>query len=65
MVVANLVETKLGSEGGTGFESDDNEVVLVQSTGENIPVARASKAAIAQRIFDEMLRLRLALYSSK
>jgi phosphopantothenoylcysteine decarboxylase/phosphopantothenate--cysteine ligase len=60
MVVANLV-----SQDGTGFESDENEVVLVLSTGETIPVARASKTAIAQRIFDEMLRLRLALYSSR
>ncbi|HEY4364863.1 MAG TPA: bifunctional phosphopantothenoylcysteine decarboxylase/phosphopantothenate--cysteine ligase CoaBC [Bryobacteraceae bacterium] len=60
MVVGNIV-----SQQGTGFEADDNEVVLVLSTGENIPVARASKAVIAQRIFDEMLRLRLALYSSK
>jgi phosphopantothenoylcysteine decarboxylase / phosphopantothenate---cysteine ligase len=60
MVVANLV-----AQSGTGFESDDNEVVLVLSTGENIPVPRASKSEIAQRIFDEMLRLRLALYSSK
>jgi phosphopantothenoylcysteine decarboxylase/phosphopantothenate--cysteine ligase len=60
MVVANLV-----AQAGTGFESDDNEVVLVLSTGENIPVPRASKLAIAGRIFDEMLRLRLALYSSR
>jgi phosphopantothenoylcysteine decarboxylase / phosphopantothenate---cysteine ligase len=60
MVVANLV-----SQAGTGFESDENEVVLVLSTGENIPVPRASKLAIAQRIFDEMLRLRLALHSSR
>jgi phosphopantothenoylcysteine decarboxylase/phosphopantothenate--cysteine ligase len=60
MVVANLV-----SQQGTGFESDENEVVLVLSTGENIPVPRASKTAIAQRIFDEMLRLRLTLYSSR
>jgi phosphopantothenoylcysteine decarboxylase/phosphopantothenate--cysteine ligase len=60
MVVANLV-----AQPGTGFESDDNEVVLVLSTGENIQVPRASKSAIAERIFDEMLRLRLALYSSK
>ena len=37
----------------------------VLSTGETIPVARASKAAIAQRIFDEMLKLRLALHSAK
>ena len=60
MVVANLV-----SQTGIGFESDDNEVTLVLSTGETIPVARASKASIAQRIFDEMLKLRLALHSAK
>jgi len=60
MVVANLV-----SQTGIGFESDDNEVTLVLSTGKTIPVARASKASIAQRIFDEMLKLRLALHSAK
>jgi phosphopantothenoylcysteine decarboxylase/phosphopantothenate--cysteine ligase len=60
MVVANLV-----SQAGIGFESDDNEVVLVLSTGENIPVRRAAKSAIAQRIFDEMIKLRLSLHSSR
>jgi phosphopantothenoylcysteine decarboxylase/phosphopantothenate--cysteine ligase len=60
MVVANLV-----AQTGIGFESDENEVTLVLSTGETIPVARASKASIAQRIFDEMLKLRLALHSAK
>jgi hypothetical protein len=33
-------------------------------TGESIPVRRAAKRAIAQRIFDEMIKLRLALHSS-
>ena len=46
MVVANLV-----SQEGTGFESDENEVVLVLRTGESIPVARAPKRAIAQPDF--------------
>ncbi len=59
MVVANLV-----SQQGTGFESDENEVTLVLSTGETIPVPRASKRAIAHRIFDEMMKLRLALHSA-
>lgn len=59
MVVANLV-----SQAGVGFESDDNEVTLVLSTGENIPVRRAAKSAIAERIFDEMMKLRLTLHSS-
>ena len=38
MVVANLV-----SQEGSGFESDENEVVLVLRTGEIIPVKRAPK----------------------
>jgi phosphopantothenoylcysteine decarboxylase / phosphopantothenate---cysteine ligase len=60
MVVGNVV-----SQPGTGFESDDNEVVLVMRTGETIPVERASKRAVAGRIFDEALRLRLALHVSR
>ena len=59
MVVGNLVG---GSE--TGFESDQNEVVLVLRTGEVIPVSRASKREIADRIFDELLKLRLALHAA-
>jgi len=57
MVVANLV-----SQTGTGFDSDENEVVLVLRTGENIQVSRASKRAIAERILDRMIQLRLALH---
>ena len=60
MVVANLV----GQGEGSGFESDENEVVLVLRTGGTIPVRRAAKTEIAQRILDEMLRLRLALHAS-
>jgi len=60
MVVGNLVG---GSE--TGFESDRNEVVLVLRTGETIPVSRASKREIADRIFDEALKLRLALHAAQ
>lgn len=59
MVVANLV-----SQQGIGFESDENEVTLVLRTGEIIPVQRASKIAISHRIFDEMIKLRLALHSA-
>ena len=47
-----------------GFESDVNEVVLVLRTGETIPVARAPKREIADRIFDEVLKLRLALHAA-
>jgi len=60
MVVANLV-----SQEGSGFEADENEVVLLLRTGEIIPVKRAAKTAIAQRIFDEIIRLRLALHSAQ
>jgi phosphopantothenoylcysteine decarboxylase/phosphopantothenate--cysteine ligase len=60
MVVANLV-----SDETIGFDSDENEVVLLLRTGESIPVRRAPKRAIAQRIFDEMIKLRLALHSSR
>jgi phosphopantothenoylcysteine decarboxylase/phosphopantothenate--cysteine ligase len=57
MVVGNDVS---GSE--TGFESDLNEVVLALRTGETVQVGRASKREIADRIFDEVLKLRLALH---
>jgi phosphopantothenoylcysteine decarboxylase/phosphopantothenate--cysteine ligase len=59
MLVGNLVS---GSE--TGFESDLNEVLLVLRSGETIPVARAPKREIADRIFDEALKLRLALHAA-
>lgn len=60
MIVANLV----GQE-GAGFDSDFNEVVLALATGELIEVPRASKREIADRIFDEALKLRLALHASR
>jgi phosphopantothenoylcysteine decarboxylase/phosphopantothenate--cysteine ligase len=60
MVVANLV----GGE-HTAFESDENEVVLVMSTGETAPLKRASKREIAQEIFDHALKLRLALHAAQ
>src|SRR5215470_5038267 len=59
MVVGNLVG---GRE--VGFESDQNEVVLVMRTGEVLPLQQASKREIAERIFDEVLRLRLALHAT-
>jgi phosphopantothenoylcysteine decarboxylase/phosphopantothenate--cysteine ligase len=60
MVVANLVNQE-----STGFESDENEVVLVLRTGETIPLERAPKRAIADRIFDQVMRLRLALHAAQ
>ena len=58
MIVANLVSGPSEKGAGTGFESDDNEVVLVTRSGESVPVSRAPKRAIAARILDEALRLR-------
>jgi phosphopantothenoylcysteine decarboxylase / phosphopantothenate---cysteine ligase len=60
MVVANLVNQE-----ATGFESDDNEVVLVLRTGETIPISRAPKREIADRIFDQVLKLRLAVHAAQ
>jgi len=50
---------------GTGFGSDLNEVTLVMSTGETVPVERATKKDIAHKILDHALRLRLALHSAR
>jgi phosphopantothenoylcysteine decarboxylase / phosphopantothenate---cysteine ligase len=58
MVVGNLVG---GAD--SGFESDYNEVTLALSSGENIPLPRAGKRELADRIFDEALKLRLALHA--
>jgi phosphopantothenoylcysteine decarboxylase / phosphopantothenate---cysteine ligase len=59
MVVANLV-----SGADSGFESDQNEVTLVTRTGETIPLPRASKREIADRILDQLLRLRLEIHAA-
>jgi len=59
MVVGNLV----GGE-DTGFEADHNEALLALRTGETIAVPRASKRDVADRIFDEILKLQLHLYAT-
>jgi phosphopantothenoylcysteine decarboxylase/phosphopantothenate--cysteine ligase len=55
MIVGNLV----GQD--TGFESDENEVILALRSGELIEIPRASKRDIAQKILDQVMRLRIAL----
>src|SRR5579872_5140618 len=65
MVVGNVVAGDSVSPPVSGFESDENEVVLVTRAGETIPVERASKRTVAGRILDEALRLRLALHVSR
>ena len=59
MVVANLV-----GAAGMGFESDQNAVTLVMSTGDTVDLPLASKREIADRIFDEILKLRLSLHAA-
>ena len=53
MVVANLV-----GQPGSGFESEDNAVLLALRTGEAIEVPRAGKRDIADRILDRVAALR-------
>jgi phosphopantothenoylcysteine decarboxylase/phosphopantothenate--cysteine ligase len=60
MVVANLV-----SQDGVGFDSDQNEVTLVLRSGGTIPVERAEKREVADRILDQVLKLRLAMHAAK
>jgi phosphopantothenoylcysteine decarboxylase / phosphopantothenate---cysteine ligase len=58
MIVANLV-----SQDGIGFDSNDNEVVLITRNADPVPVRRAPKKQIATRILDEVMTLRLALHA--
>jgi phosphopantothenoylcysteine decarboxylase/phosphopantothenate--cysteine ligase len=53
MMVGNRVDRE-----GSGFGSDDNEVVLVLRTGEAVALPRAPKREVADRIFDHLLKLR-------
>jgi phosphopantothenoylcysteine decarboxylase/phosphopantothenate--cysteine ligase len=59
MIVGNWVNRE-----NTGFDSDENEVVLVMRTGEAVEIPRAPKRQIADAIFDHALRLRLALHAA-
>lgn len=58
MVVANLV-----SQEGIGFDSNENEVVLVTRDADPLQIRRAPKKEIAARILDETMKLRLALHA--
>jgi phosphopantothenoylcysteine decarboxylase/phosphopantothenate--cysteine ligase len=60
MIVGNLVARE-----DVGFETEDNEVVLVLRTGETISLPKASKREVAGRIFDQVLKLRLALQAAQ
>lgn len=55
LVVANLVGLD-----GTGFESDENEVLLITRDAEPKAIPRAAKREIASRILDQIAPLRLS-----
>lgn len=58
MIVANLV-----NQPGTGFDADQNQIVLVTHSGESDPIGPAPKRTIAERILDEIPALRLAVHA--
>lgn len=60
MVVANMV----GGE-GTGFDSVDNEVVMVLRNGDTIPVERMPKRLVAERILDQILTITRVVHATK
>lgn len=59
MVVGNLVNQE-----GTGFEADQNEVVIMTREGRTVQAGPAGKLDIANRILDELSLLRLSLRSN-
>jgi len=59
MVVGNLVNVE-----GIGFESDENEVVLVPAGGDPVQLPRMSKRDAADHILDMLPRLRLARHAA-
>ena len=59
MIVGNLVNRE-----GTGFESGQNEVILVTRSFDPVQLPKASKREIAGGILDHALRLRMVLHAS-
>ncbi len=58
LIVANDVTAE-----GAGFDHDTNMVTLFSRDGRDLPLPRMSKAEVAERILDEVLRLRGVLRS--
>ncbi len=58
MIVANDVTAE-----GAGFDHDTNIVTLFARDGRDLPLPRMSKSEVAQRILDEVVRLRAMLHS--
>jgi phosphopantothenoylcysteine decarboxylase/phosphopantothenate--cysteine ligase len=53
LIVANDVTAE-----GAGFDHDTNIVTLFASDGRDLPLPRMTKSEVAQRILDEIVRLR-------
>ncbi len=60
MVVANLV-----GPNGTGFEGDENEVLLIRRDGQAQVVPKAAKKEIAVHILDAVMELRLSARAAR
>ena len=58
LIVANDVTAE-----GAGFDRDTNVVTLFSRDGRDLPLPRMSKSEVAQRILDEVIRLRSVLRS--
>jgi phosphopantothenoylcysteine decarboxylase/phosphopantothenate--cysteine ligase len=58
LIVANDVTAE-----GAGFDHDTNVVTLFARDGRDLPLPRMSKGEVAQRILDEVVRLRSVLRS--
>ena len=58
MIVANDVTAE-----GAGFDHDTNIVTLFARDGRDLPLPRMNKTEVAQRILDEVVRLRSVLNS--
>ena len=56
MLVANLV-----NRDGLGFESDQNEVEIITSTGRTVHAGPAEKRQVAETILDQVATLRLSV----
>ncbi len=60
LMVANDVTAE-----GAGFDHDTNIVTLFACDGRDLPLPRMSKSEVAQRILDEIVRLRSVLHSQQ
>ena len=58
IIVANDVTAE-----GAGFDVDTNVVTLFSRDGRDVALPRMSKTEVAQRILDEVIRLRSVLHS--